>query len=359
MTGYTWQVEATTNRRFPFRVSIIEEERTVLALRTQDKWPGQKGNIFCVRETGPVDDGEQLTLLERVPIVYLNRHGKRVEIVLDRAQRKRCDFLFLKKQSQSGDTYEQIFFRTQTGVQSHRSRGKPYLYGSERLEVAVDSGERYPWRFPGADTSRIALTGGDYALVWQNRFVATVERKTFDNLLHDLYEIRILHKKLAELSTLPRPCVVIEAQYGDFSDPKRLGERISAGHVARLLGELQAMHPSVQFIYAGNRKLANAWTVRFFDAVMRSLKERGTTPEEVREQPQVVASTPVRLDLEVRTQILSDYAMRERGFATRELKDDLPDTPESLINRIVQQLKREGKIERVGRGSGSRWIARS
>lgn len=47
MTGYTWQVEKTENLRFPFRIAIREGEKTVIDLRAQDKWPGQKGQIYC------------------------------------------------------------------------------------------------------------------------------------------------------------------------------------------------------------------------------------------------------------------------------------------------------------------------
>ena len=83
-----------------------------------------------------------------------------------------------------------------------------------------------------------------------------VERKTFDNLLHDLYEIRVLHQKLTELSSFPNPAGVVEAQYGDFSDASRIGDQVSPGNIARVLGEIPALHPKVQFIYAGNRKLA-------------------------------------------------------------------------------------------------------
>jgi hypothetical protein len=70
MTGYIWQVDKTPNSRFPFRISILEDLRTVLALRTRDKWPGQKGNNFSIRESGVPDD-EHLVQIESVPIAFL------------------------------------------------------------------------------------------------------------------------------------------------------------------------------------------------------------------------------------------------------------------------------------------------
>lgn len=89
-------LERVNDEKFPFRLTIRDEERTILALRVQDKWPGQKGNIFCLREEGrefeaPVEE------VERVPVKSIKRFGKRLSIVLDRAKNKRCDFLFLKK----------------------------------------------------------------------------------------------------------------------------------------------------------------------------------------------------------------------------------------------------------------------
>lgn len=101
-------------------------------------------------------------------MAFLKRQGKRVEIILDRPSKKRCDFLFLKKRKASGEPYEQIFFRTQTGLSSHRSRGRLLLYGGGTLSVVVDSAERYPWKFSKADSRRDKLPVGDYALVEKN-----------------------------------------------------------------------------------------------------------------------------------------------------------------------------------------------
>ena len=355
MTGYIWQVEKTQNPRFPYRISILEDARTVLALRVQDKWPGQKGNIFCIREYGAPDDGENLEQIESVPIAFLRRQGKRVEIVLDRHNRKRCDFLFLKKVAASGEAQEQIFFRTQTGLRSHRSKGSPLLYGSEKLEIVIDSSERYPWRFPSANLGRSRLPAGDYALVWENRFIAVVERKTFENLLHDLYEIRILHQKLSELSSFPNPAVVIEAQYGDYSDTARIGDSLSAPHINRLIGEISALHPGVQLIFAGNRKLANAWTSRFFAAVRRRIADSGQNSDEAAQRPPTFLSTPVRQDLEIRKKILEEYALRPDGFSMKELKADLGTADTAPLRRIIQQLKREEKIHSSGKASATRW----
>jgi len=96
MTNTFYVLEAVNNSKFPYRLTIRQAEKLLLALRVQDKWPGQKGNIFCIRE----DDRDLEPLekeIERAPIISLKRFGKRLAIVLDRPTNKRCEFLFLTK----------------------------------------------------------------------------------------------------------------------------------------------------------------------------------------------------------------------------------------------------------------------
>jgi hypothetical protein len=86
---------SVNNPKFPYRLTIRQGEKVLLAIRVQDRWLRQKGNIFCIREDNkelepPVEE------IERVPVVSLKRYGKRLAIVLDRPSNKRCDFLFLR-----------------------------------------------------------------------------------------------------------------------------------------------------------------------------------------------------------------------------------------------------------------------
>jgi hypothetical protein len=83
-------------------------------------------------------------------------------VVLDRPTRKRCEFLVLRKDRKDGSgAYEQVFFRTETAIRAHRSRGRVELSAGAELDVAIDLRERYPWRFPGARVVRRACPG-DY-----------------------------------------------------------------------------------------------------------------------------------------------------------------------------------------------------
>mgnify|MGYP006961676862 FL=1 len=103
-------MEATGHPKFPFRIRIIRGDEILLCLRVQDRWPGTRGHIFCLRE----DPQTQASLypaeeIEKVPVISMKRYGKRLAIVLDRAINKRCEFLFLKKKyKQKEGEYEQI-----------------------------------------------------------------------------------------------------------------------------------------------------------------------------------------------------------------------------------------------------------
>jgi hypothetical protein len=349
----TWIVERTLSRRFPFRVSIEQDGRLILAVRAQARWPGPGQQIFCLQERD-LDLTEPLDPVERVPVAHLGKVGRKLTVALDRPNRKRCEFLTVLKERRDGSgTYEQVFFRTETGIRAHRSRTRVELARpAPALRVAIDSNERYPWRFGGAAAERRKLAVGDYALLDGERVVAVVERKTFDNLLGDIGALQALHQQLADLASHEAAALVIEAQYADFLDDRRLAGRWPASHVARVLAEIGTLHPTLPVIFAGNRKLANIWTQRFFEAV--AARQAAPTP-------QLHLDVEARYDAFPRAPGLDDAirtaAMQELPdpFTFRELADRFSDTPPTRLRRVLGLLKREGRIERIGAGRGARW----
>ena len=76
-------LESVNNEKFPYRLTIMKGDDVLLALRVQDRWPGQKGNVFCIREE---DSGWEppVNEIEKVPVISLKRFGKRLAVVLDR-----------------------------------------------------------------------------------------------------------------------------------------------------------------------------------------------------------------------------------------------------------------------------------
>ena len=348
-----WVVERTASRRFPFRVSIEQNGRLILAVRAQARWPGPGQQIFCLRER-ELDPAEPLELLERVPVAQLTRLGRKLALVLDRPSRKRCELLVVQKPRRDGvGIYEQVFFRTESGIRAHRSRTRLELAPAPaELAIVVDSAERYPWRFPGAAVQRRKLAVGDYALLDAERVAAVVERKSYDNLLAEAGAIQALHQQLADLASQPAPALVIEADYRDFLDPVRLRGRWPPAHLARVLAELAAMHPALPVVYAGNRKLANLWTYRFFGAVAARRADPGPALVRELELRYDPAPRPAGLEERIRAAVLVELPM---SFAFAELAARFGEEPPARLRRALDRLRREGRIVRTGAGRGARW----
>jgi hypothetical protein len=270
MTAGTWVLQRCESDRFPYRIQIEDAAgKVTLQLRAQDRWPAANQNIFCMREdpsqVPPATDEE----IERVPILALNRRGVRTSVVLDRARYKRCDFLFVSRpyKNRPDETYEQIFWQTQTSMVQRRPKVAPTVLRSRRsLTIAVDSTERYPWRFAGSTVVRRRLDSGDYALLDGETPIARVERKTFENMLADFGVLPLMHQRLMELASHEHNALVIEAPYEDFLSPTKL-HHYSPAFCAAAIAELYVSYPGLRIVFCSNRKTANAWTASYFAAV--------------------------------------------------------------------------------------------
>ncbi|MGA2382886.1 MAG: ERCC4 domain-containing protein [Gemmatimonadales bacterium] len=349
-----WIVERTQHRRFPIRIAIEQDSRLILAVRAQSPWPGPGQQVFCLRERHN-DPEEYREPLERVEVAHLAQVGRKLTVVLDRSSRKRCEFLVLRKERKGGgEPFEQVFFRTESGIRAHRSRARAELLPSAvpAISIAVDSGERYPWRFPQAAVVRRKLAVGDYAVLDGGREVAVVERKSFDNLLADIGSIQALHHQLEDLARLPAAALVIEAQYGDFLDERRLAGRWPAAHMARSLAELTALHPHLPVVFAGNRKLANAWCASFFAAC--ATREASPQIELVREALAEYVVEPGVQGLEARVRAVALES--EGAFTLREIASLVPEISIVRLRRVLDQLVEEGMLAHPGRGRGARWV---
>ncbi len=220
--------------------------------------------------TVPLEIGDEV---ERVQVVALQRYGKRLTVILDRARQKRCDFQIVEKAykdpERSGPTtYEQIFWFTQTAMQQRRPRGvrlRSSLAPAE-ARVRIASDERYPWSFGGFATERGPLPAGDYALLDGDQIVAVVERKTFEGLLVDFGQMDVLRQRLLELMAFEQHAVVFEARYEDLLSPEKV-HHWSAAFCARAIADLYARFPRLRLVFCSNRKTAAEWTRHYFAAV--------------------------------------------------------------------------------------------
>ncbi|MGQ9675460.1 MAG: ERCC4 domain-containing protein [Chloroflexota bacterium] len=269
-----WILERCASDRFPYRLQILKGEEPWLTLRVQDRWPAANRNIFCLREKEPPEPREVLEEVERVPVVALQRRGRRLSVVLDRKRYKRCDFLFLTRtyKNRPSDAYEQIFWQTQQSMRQRRPRARLVSAGTTfDFTVRIASEERYPWRFPGSSTVRGRLPIGDYALVDGDEVMAVIERKTFENLLADLGVMPLLHQRVLELAAYQHHALVVEAPYEDFLDSRRV-HHYTPTFCAAAIAELYAAHPGLRIIFCANRKTANEWARNYFAAVWALVK---------------------------------------------------------------------------------------
>ena len=354
MSRLEWVLESTGNPRFPYRVSVLEGERALLCLWVQERWPGSKGNVFCLRDRSEQWEaaGDEL---ERVGVATFKRYGKRLIVALDRAKNKRCDFLFLKKRykSRPGE-YEQIFWRTEKGLKERRTRASVGRYLRHKMRVVIDAGERYHWRFPGADILREQLPAGDYALLGEGaELIAVVERKTFDDFVASVGRLDAFHQQLAELASWRHCALVIEANYADFLNPKRLQGYFPPAFLSRVIAEISHAHPRLQVIFAGNRKLAAFWTQRYFFTVAAAGQDRPS------EQLAVVAESAAEWEAPPRRSLAAkSREIIERlpgSFTVADLRRAFPELSESAVRRSLARLKSQGWVVCRGRGRGARW----
>lgn len=339
-----WIVEKRTDQKFPYRLTIRQDNEDILVLLVQDRWPGQKGNIFCLREMKK-NENEKLQEVERVNIISIRRYGKRISVVLDRAKEKRCDFIFLKKKYKNKEgEYEQIFWRTQKAITENRPKVKLSTYYSGKLNIIIDSGERYSWKFTNCYVERDKLPAGDYALKGENGLIAVVERKSFENIIAEFGKMPAFHQQLGELSVYKYSALVIEANYSDFFKPEKL-KFYSPAFTSKAIAELSAYHPKLQIIFAGNRKLANEWTYKFFQAV--SANEHDKIPQ----VSEVIAKYEYKMER------LDFFALKEKvknempqEFTLKELKERFPDIDMEVLRKIIYTFKRNKLIENTDYG---------
>ena len=264
-----WILQRCATERFPYRLQIEREGKPWLILRTQDRWPAAGKNIFCLREKESPKPGEVIEEVERVPVLTFHERGSRISVILDRKRYKRCDFLFLSKhyRHDPAESYEQIFWLTQRSIEQHRPSARfvrhTHVHG---ITIRIASNERYPWRFPQVHTERGPLPIGDYALMDAESIMAVVERKTFENILHDFGAMPVLHQKLAELAIYEHHALVVEALYADFLNPKKV-HHYTSSFCSSAIGELYALHPGINIVFCANRKVANEWTRHYFSAI--------------------------------------------------------------------------------------------
>jgi hypothetical protein len=248
------------NSSLPFLVKLPIEGG--LILKTRESWP-RANRSYC----HPADEWPpEVEVIEEVPVKLCRRRGSAIDLVLDRGANYRSQFVFTTSRGR-----DMIFWQTPKVVRQARPGvrvPKRRASGLAEWTVYVDTRERYPYRFAGrpVTSERRALAVGDYAVMVGEALVASVERKTADNLRTDLSSGK-LSFAMAELSTLPAAAVVVEDRYTSLFN----AEHVEPGWLPEVVARLQVRYPGVPIVFCDNRKFAEEWTYRFLGAALAEL----------------------------------------------------------------------------------------
>ncbi len=235
-----------------------------ILLKARDRWP-TTARVYC----HPLDEWPaDAEIVEVVAVRHCQRRGVAIDLILDRGRNNRSQIVFTKPDPGRAGGRPMIFWQTaRTAQRARPGQRVPTRRASQldRLTIAVDTRERYPYKFAGrpVECERTALTVGDYAVRDGERLIACVERKTPEDFTKSLID-GSLNYALAELAALPAAAVVIEARYGDLLD----NQHTQPGWLLELVARLQVRYPSVPIVFADSRKLAEEYTYRFLAAAL-------------------------------------------------------------------------------------------
>lgn len=247
---------------FLLRIPVPGE---ALVLRARQQWP-RTSRVYCHDSGDQWHDG--LEVIEEIPVRDCAWRGRSIDLVLDRRQLNRSQFVFVTLKGGR----PAIFWQTSKTVTSVRPGVRlptRRAAGHDRLSIVRDTRERYGWTFDRqqADVVRDVLPVGDYAVRGvDGDAVAVVERKTLDDLAGRIAD-GTLAFVMADLAAVDRAAVVVEARYGDLFDVAHA----QAGFLAEQLAHLQVRYPSVTVMFAGSRRFAQEWTFRWLGAAAREL----------------------------------------------------------------------------------------
>lgn len=228
-------------------------------LRAKDRWPAT-ARVYCHRHDSPWP--EDADVVEDVGVVSCRRRGPAVDLVLDRPQQHRSQFVFVEVRGRPA-----IFWQTQKVARTANPGGRvPRRRAlAEAFVVCVDTREKYPYKFVGRDVilERAAVAAGDYGVRAGDQWLAVVERKSLDNLAGSLSD-GTLAFQLARLAELPLAAVVVEGRYPALLELPRA----AAGWLGDILARLQIRYREVPILFADSRKFAEEWTFRFLAAAV-------------------------------------------------------------------------------------------
>ena len=240
-----------TESKLPYLLHVPVDDG--LLLKARDTWP-RSSRVYCHELEDEWPHGAEV--VESVPPTVCRRRGAAIDLVLNRPQLARSQFVFTEVRGRPA-----IFWQTQKTARTANPGARvPRRRSSISLEVLVDSRERYPFRFSGrpVETRRTALVAGDYAVGNNAGLIASVERKTLENFVTSLSDGTMAFQ-MQRLADVPLGAIVVEGRYSELF---RL-QHVDPGWIADVLSRLHARYPEIQVTFADSRRFAEEWTYRF------------------------------------------------------------------------------------------------
>lgn len=224
-------------------------------LKTNMLWP-RRFRTYCHPLESPPKRPE---VVERTLVIACERRGRAIDLVLDRKQNRRSQFIKVEWRGRP-----LIFWQSATSAREARpSLRIPHGRTPDDVVIYFDSNERYGYSFKAqhATTQRWTLPVGDYAVMADNEAIAVVERKRCEDFITTLIDGSLMFA-MAELASVPVAAVVVEGTYSRvlrhaYSRP---------GWTANLLSHLTVRYPNVSINFVETHRLAEEWTYRFLVA---------------------------------------------------------------------------------------------
>jgi hypothetical protein len=213
--------------RLPYLIWLPIEDGVVLKAR--ETWP-RATRVFCAQDATPWD--ESAGLLDDVPVLLCRRRGAAIDLVLDRPSLSRSQFVFTEARGRPA-----IWWQTQKTAQAANPGARiPRGRSAGPLTIAIDTREKYGWKFAGRTLENLATSLSDGGLAFQ----------------------------LQRLAEVARAAIVVE---GDYPDLFRT-QPVRGSWLADMLGRLAVRYPEVPVVFAGSRRFAEEWAYRFLGAAV-------------------------------------------------------------------------------------------
>lgn len=327
--------------RLPYLLSLPVAGEDPVFLATSASWPADR-DLYC----HPVPEWpEEAEIMEELEVQVCRRRGQAVDLVLQRRSRRRS--IVVWTQNRQGRTL--IFWRSAASMQGARPgvRVPQARALRKQLTVAVDSRERYAWKFADQRVKLVkrSLPVGDYGIFRGDELVAAVERKKIDDLATTAVTGRLTFT-LQELTMLPFAAVVVEGRLSDLMKK----ERVRSGWLLNLVAALQIQFHRVTWMFAETRAIGEDYAYRWLSAAYRAYQERedtsGTSAESDADHIEEIQGIPI-MDAYGRRSAAAAEALRGRIWTSREYAERF-EVSRSTANKDLGELVDMGVLKPRG-----------